>query len=256
MKNSLKIIAASLALFAGQVSAAPINVGGVVWDPDSFFDFTSGDQMVETIGNNVGDVVSGFGRITSLNGDLAATFCPGCELTYVFGGFTITSTTGGFTFSGGTLNVYVDNSPNFSLLSRASAIDGSLWLSLAGHTSFSFDTGRLGTLHSDPTPTLIGVEGDGGGYFDVTGGMAAGNFDTNTRALSAGVDGRTIEFADFSFTSSFQLLPNGSFTDGGVTYGLFGTNDLQGDSIPEPGSMALIGAGLIGLGALRRRKAK
>ena len=249
-KMSLKIIAASLALLTTQVQASPVNVGGVVWDPASFFDFTTADQMVETSGNAVGDSIQGFGRITAING--LTNFCSGCELTYDFGGYTITSTAGGqFTFSGGWLNVYVDNSQNFDLSNAASATNGNLWLALAGHTSYDLTSLRTGTLHSDPTPIIAGVQGDGRGYLDVVGGMAQANFNTDKIDVLTGPN--SADKADFIFTSSFQLLPNGPFVSGDATYTMFGTNDLQGHSIPEPGSLALIAFGLIGAGALRRR---
>lgn len=188
-------------------SAHAINVGGVAWNPNSLLDFTTTDSMIETIVDPVvGGQIQGYARVQTLNGTDAATFCPGCELTYTFSGYTITNVdpvTGALTFNGGTINVYVDSTPNFDTFLASTAGDGVLWLTLTGANHIDAATLLSGTPHSDPTPASIDVAGDGRGFLDVAGGLAAACFDTNTfPLLPAG-------FADFQFTSSFQLLPGG-----------------------------------------------
>lgn len=246
------IVSAAAALTFGVSHADPINVGGVVWDPGSFFDFTSTDSMIENVVGGVGDELRGYAKIDRINQTEQNVFCPGCEVTYEFFGYIVSNVAadGSLTFTGGTINVYVDDSPNYDALFQSTATDGVLFLTLTGHSYTHPDTGFTGTLHSDATPTLPTTQGHGEGFLDVTGGLAAAFFDTNPFNTGSG-------FADLSFTSSFQLLSNGSFvSDDGVTYALFGSNDLQGrtQAVPEPGVLSLLSVALFGFGFLLRRK--
>ena len=140
----------------------------------------------------------------------------------------------GITFTGGTIKVYVDHTPNYDSLLASTASDGDLFLDLAGHSEYDLTAMSMGTLFSTPTPTAS-FKGNGRGDLDVVGGLAAGNFDTNQINTIQDAAG-TIGSADFSFSSSFQLIggnaqnPGGSTfeSDDGKIYGLFGFERIAG----------------------------
>lgn len=241
-----KKLLAGVALAAATITgaqAAPINVGGVVWNPDSPLDFSGTTATLSQFINPVSGELSGFGVITTINGTGAGTFCPGCELTFQYGGYipvavgavpTIANVGTQIAYTGGFVKVYVDSTPNANpadplALNVGNATDGNLWLDMVGH---AVNGVTLTGFNFFPSFLL------GQGLWDVIGGLAQGNLDTNTKA-----DG-----SDLAFTNSFTSFPTGS--------PLFstGTGNFQGNSIPEPGSLLLLSLGLLAIASARQRK--
>ena len=270
MKTKLLLSLALSSLLSFSTVASPVNVGGVIWDPDA-----SNEQILSNIFEeaifNLGDTLSGVGRVSDLNGQGGSSiFCLGCELTFEFGGFELVESDAasipgltGFVFDGGWVNFYVDHSPNWNENDKSTASDGTLWLSLNGHVNsvitpgFFGNSNQIGTLFGNAQFFGTGSDsGRGAGLLDVgiasgvdnpelgNSGLANSNFDTDKKSDNAG------GFADIFFTSTFAPITGTNNTD----FDLVGGAVFFTDSIPEPSSIALLGLGILGLASAARRK--
>lgn len=263
MKSFKKLlIAAAFAIAAcPSAFASPITVGGVTWDPDysatTESDFTSEFRFTQwystTISNRgeinnfnnavrIGDVASsidgseidsgfflqGVGDVFALNGRTLTdppSFLDGSsEMTYAFGGIKL-KRNGTFDTTDGWASIYVNSTdPNYrhppdTDAEVQDALSGSLWLDLE-IDQMTFISGDL--VNNGLVSALL----------NVVGGDAAFNFRPSTLIYSGDA---TFANLDAAYTSR-------------------GNGSVSGNTIPEPGTIALLALGLIGGVAVSRRK--
>jgi hypothetical protein len=262
MKKTLQAMAASAILLGATTPSRALDIGGLEVPLGATFAVA---QVYENVVTAVGQTLSGYGEVDSINGMAVNTLCAGCELTYRFTDYVVTSISAtDIKFAGGLITFYLgfgaDNDFNAftsgsSAADLAAATNGAVFLNLMGHPIDAAGNTFAGTGLNIGSATPSGT-GSGLADVDTSGtGMANAIFDTNTVPALFGPGN-----ADFLLTSSFNgLFPPhpAECTQGQGPSCVSGSADFRGvAAIPEPETYALM---LAGLGVLafvaRRRKA-
>ena len=252
MGKTLEALAV-VVLLGTSSTAFAVDIGGL--DVPTGPTFKVG-QIYENIPTALGSTLAGYGKIDSINSLPIGTLCSGCELTYQFGGYTVTSVsaseiryTGGFVkfyLGFGLDNDFTTANAGGSAGDLIEATNGTLFLSLKGHQVDAAGNTLVGTGVNINTLSPTGFES---GLLDVdtsAGGIANAFFDTNTILALFG-DGPADFQIGASFTALNPIYPNECPAGPAC---LRGSADLTGNvtaNVPEPASYALM---LTGLGAI------
>lgn len=272
-KKLIASVVAGLGLIASG-SASAITVGGVNFGNIGLLSHLETTTLAETIVNSNNQELYGYGVINTVNG-LSNYAAVGQKLYFVFDQYISNDVSAtNADFSGGSVRVYLR--PEYNLLDFSSEFNfneidtnsGTQWVTLAGHTFFPPNATGPDTLRSNGAIVGAAISFTGSGLLDVVGGLGdvVAFLDTNTRPDGAGGN------ADILINTSGSndiLNPNdntaacrqggtpGSLATRPTNWCVAGSADLRGATnvVPEPGMLALVGLGLLGMGiSLRKRK--
>ena len=254
------VFAAATVLGTSAALAGPTVLGVTL--PDQFyFDTTT---SYETLVTQQSPGLSGVFQVNNIRNQQTSVISwnngdNGAFLAGFFTGFTLSGVTPGatattLTFTGGTLSYYVNNANTFTNSSGtvagdiAAASAGTLWLQLTPEVLDANGTTLVITLNGlNPTTTSF-TSSNAFALADVSGGAAAAFLDSNF-------------FPNLFLNQHADVVFSGSATQSsagacGTDFQVCGSNNASALLVPEPVTVSIFGAGLVGAAALRRRKAK
>ncbi len=279
MKKLLSIAAAAAAIFTAAPASAVV-VAGIDFGATGANAHLETATLAESFVGAVGDKLSGYGLITTVNGSSNYCAVGTCSLYYHFHDYTVTQFSPlAVRFSGGIVDLYVKSGSPVNLLNANSPTNITTitttmtpWARLTGHM---FDDLIVNALLGPGAQTLNGFGSLTGPNLTQTGsGMLdadlSGTF--GSAAAAAYLDGndRPDGFggnADVIFTSSTSnAVLNAQDVSSGLTAGcqtgtaaagawcFQGTSNIRGTAkpVPEPAGIALVGLGLFAAGVARR----
>lgn len=258
------ILKSSVFAVAATVLATTAAVAGPFSSPGGGVIKTTENSYESTVANQ-GDVLNGIFNVTQINGASGITYSYGGGGRFLVGSFTgfvldtvtaLSSNSFRLAFTGGALNYYSFASDPFAggvltssgtqAAALAAIAGGTLELALTPQLIDATHTLTIDVFGGVPPFTTFVSAATSQVFLDIVGGASAGLFNKDT------------------FTNTFNLLlADGVYLGTANTqncaiapvWQVCGQNSVTLNVIPEPITLSLFGAGLVGAAALRRRKA-